>query len=77
MRTPQNRGSDTNPYLILNNNGTAVCGAAVIRIRVVVDGDKIHFRGNKHAIADGDASTVERKYNPVVSSIPFDADILA
>ena len=55
----QNRGTDANPYLVLNDNGTAVCGAAVIRVRVVVDGNKVHFRGNEHAVADGDAATVE------------------
>ena len=73
----QNRGTDADPYLVLNNNGAAVCGAAVIRIRVVVDGDKVHFRGNEHAVADGDAATVEEGAALLYPASFADADVLA
>ena len=55
----QNRGTDANPYLVFDDNGTAVCCTAVIRIRVVVDGNEVYLWGNEHAVADGDAATVE------------------
>lgn len=73
----QNRGTDANPYLVLNDNGTAVCGAAVIRVRVVVDGNKVHFRGNEHAVADGDAATVEESAALLYPASLADADVLA
>ena len=55
----QNRGIDAYPHLVFNDDGTSIRGTAVIRIRVVVDGDKVHLRSNEHAVTDSDAATVE------------------
>ncbi len=73
----QNRGIDANPYLILDDNGTAVCGTAVIRIRVVVDGDKVHLRSNEHAVTDSDAATVEESAALLYPASLADADVLS
>lgn len=44
MYTGQNGSADANPHLVLYDNGTTVRGVAIVGIRIVVDGDKIHFR---------------------------------
>ena len=55
----QDSGTDAYPHLIFYHYRAAVGRTAVVGIRVVVDGDEVHFRGDEHAVADGDASTVE------------------
>ena len=59
MYAGQNGSADANPHLVLYDNGTTVCGVAIVGIRIVVDGDKIHFRADEYAIADRYTSTVK------------------
>lgn len=59
MYTGQNGSADANPHLVLYDNGTTVRGVAIVGIRIVVDGDKIHFRADEYAIADRYTSTVK------------------
>ena len=73
----QNRSTNANPYLVLDDNGTTVCRAAVIGIRVVVDGDKVHLRSNEHTVTDGDAATVEESATLLYPASLADADVLA
>lgn len=56
----QHSGTYADPNLIFNDNGFTVRRAAVVRIRVMIDGDQVHFRRDEHTVADGDAATVEK-----------------
>lgn len=55
----QNCGIDAYPYLVFDDDRASVCGAAVVRVGVVVDCDEVHFRGDEHVVAQCDASSVE------------------
>ena len=55
----QDGGADAYPDLVLDDNRTAVCRAAVVRVGVVVDGDEIDLGSDEHVIAQGDAAPVE------------------
>ena len=73
----QNRGIDAYPHLVFNDDGTSIRGTAVIRIRVVVDGDKVNLRSNEHAVTDSDAATVEESAALLYPASLADADVLS
>ena len=59
--TPENRGVDTDPNFILNDNGTAVSRTAVFRIGVMVDGNDVYFRTDQNMFAECNAATSEKR----------------
>ena len=73
----QHSGTYADPNLIFNDNGFTVRRAAVVRIRVMIDGDQVHFRRDEHTVADGDAATVEKRASLLNPAAFTDADVLA
>ena len=55
----KDRGVDTNPYLVFDDDGLAIGCAAVVWVRVVVDGNQVYFRSDKYIVADGNAAPSE------------------
>ena len=73
----EDRSVDAYPDLVLDNDGTSVSGAAVVRIGVVVDGNQVHFRSDEHTVADGNTATVEECASLLNPTTFTDADVLA
>ena len=75
--TGQNGGTDANPHFIFYHYRATVRGTAVIGIRVVVNGDKVHFRSNEYPITNGNAATVKECASLLNPASFADADVLA
>ena len=75
--TGQDGGTDANPHFIFYHYRATVSSTAVIGIRVVINGDKVHFRGNEHSVANGNAATVEECASLLNPASFADADVLA
>ena len=75
--TGQNDGTDANPHFIFYHYRATVRGTAVIGIRVVVNGDKVHFRSNEYPVANGNAATVEERASLLNPASLANADVLA
>lgn len=68
---------DSYPYLILNDNRTAIGSVAILRIGVVVDCNQIDFRSDKYFIANRYAAATEESAAlldeapfPIVTGLP-------
>ena len=72
----QHRGVDANSHLVLDDDGATVGRAAVVVVRVVVDGDEVHLGCDEHAVADSDAATVEKGAALLESGTLAYADVL-
>ena len=67
---------DSYPYLILNDNRTAIGSVAILRIGVVVDCNQIDFRSDKYFIANRYAAATEESA-ALLDEAPFsDSDRL-
>ena len=70
-------GAYADPYLVLDDDRFPVRGAPIIGVRIVVDRDEIHFRGDKYVVAYGDAAAVEESASLLYPASFADADVLA
>ena len=73
----QNSRINAYPHLVLYDNRTAISRAAVVGVRIMVDGYEVYLGCDEHSVADGDASTVEECATLLNPTALADAGVLA